>query len=149
MPRVCRKFGPMSPPTCPAAPVIVAHALCVLAVSVALGGCGSRKDASSVPTVATLAEDPILLSRVLERCNADPSAVATAECINARAASDRRSADREAARAQQAEASFERAREARRRADEAAARRANEGTTRRADAYELPVEGADSPPPGR
>jgi hypothetical protein len=115
-------------------------------VGVCVAACGSREPADAVPSITTLAEDPILLSRVLERCNANPAAVATTECTNARAAADRRMADDQAAKARQAEAGFEAAREARRRA-EAAAKQAQDATRKPVDAYELPVEGAAPPAP--
>jgi hypothetical protein len=116
----------------------------ILACAVGLAGCGSRNEAPAVPSVRVLTEDPILLSRVLERCNADATAVGKPECINARAAADRRMADQQAAKEKQAAAGFEMAREARRRAEEAAAR-AHDATKKPTDVYELPVEGAEPP----
>lgn len=116
----------------------------VIACVVAMGGCGSRNEAPAVPSVRALTEDPILLSRVLERCNADAAAVSQPECINARAAADRRMADQQAAKEKKAAAGFEMAREARRRAEEAAAQ-AHDATKKRMDVYDLPVEGAEPP----
>ena len=114
--------------------------------AVLLAGCGRKSDVDDVPSVATLEADPILLSRVLGTCNETADATAP-ECINARAAVDRRSVADEAQRARRAEAGFEAARDARRRADEAA-RQAQEALQKRMNAYELPVEGAgDSPAP--
>jgi hypothetical protein len=126
------------------APSFVLVAL--VGAAAALAACGSRQSADTAPSILTLAEDPILLERVLERCNANPAAVATAECINARAAADRRFADEQAAKARQAEAGFQAARDARRRA-EAAAARAREGNRKPVDAYDLPVEGEVRPEP--
>jgi hypothetical protein len=120
-------------------------AVLLLALWSSLAGCGSRQRDAEVPSITTLAEDPILLSRVLERCNAEPSAAGTPECANARAAADRRFADDQAARARKAEADFELAREARRRADAATA--PSQEASRQVDAYELPVEGAHEPSP--
>src|SRR5256885_8654154 len=95
--------------------------LAVMTVSaLVFSGCGAKPSAEAIPSVAALTTDPILLSRVLDRCNAKPSAAGSAECVNARAAVDRRSADDEAARVKRAQSGFEAARESRRRADEAA-----------------------------
>jgi len=105
-----------------------------------LAGCG-QKAVDAVPSVAQLVDDPILLSRVLGTCNDRPAAAGTPECINARAAVERRSAADEAERARRAESGFEMAREARRRADEAA-RQSQEALGKRMSPYELPVEGA-------
>jgi hypothetical protein len=119
----------------------------LLVFALAASGCGPRQAAQPpVPSIATLADDPILLSRVLERCNANPGSAASPECANARAAADRRFADEQADKARRAEEGFERAREARRRA-EAAAAQAREASQKQADAYELPVEGAPSTAP--
>jgi hypothetical protein len=109
-----------------------------------LGACGARESAPAVPGVAELAADPILLSRVLDRCNANPGAVSSPECINARAAADRVNADGEAERARRAEAGFERAREARRRVEDAT-RQAEEARRRALESAELPL----TPEPGR
>ncbi len=57
---------------------------------------------------------------MLGNCNEHPEKASEPECVNARAAVDRRSAADEAKRAKRAESGFEMAREARRRADEAA-----------------------------
>jgi len=113
-----------------------------------LAACGRKAAAPEIPSVAALEEDPILLSRVLGKCNADPSSASSAECVNARAAVDRRSSVDEEARARKAQAGFEMAREARRRADEAA-RQAHDAAEKRVSPYELPVEGEkpDSTPP--
>jgi hypothetical protein len=120
-------------------------ALTVLfSLALGLAACGSRDPATAVPSINALAEDPILLSRVLERCNANPAAASTMECTHARAAADRRFAAEAEEKARRAEAGFEMAREARRRAEEAASA-ANEAARRRVDAYELPVEGAEGP----
>lgn len=116
----------------------------VLACVVGMAACGARNEPPAVPSVRVLTEDPILLSRVLERCNADAAAVGTPECINARAAADRRMADELAAKEKKAAAGFEMAREARRRAEEAAAR-AHDATQDRMDVYDLPVEGTEPP----
>lgn len=83
-----------------------------------LVACGPRNAKSPVPGVNELAEDPILLSRVLERCNANPASFSTPECINARSASDRVSAVSDAERARKAQAGFEQARDARRRVED-------------------------------
>ena len=118
----------------------------LLALAVLLAACARRDPEPAAPTVTALTEDQILLSRVLERCNANPAAVSTPECSNARAAADRLMADRQAEKARQAEAGFERAREARRRADEAAAR-SRDATPKKTDVYDLPVEGVEPPRP--
>lgn len=122
----------------------------LLALALQLAACDRKAEAPAVPSVAALQADPILLSRVLGRCNDNPSSATTPECINARAAVDRQTANEDAAREKKAEAGFEKAREARRRADEAA-REAHEATEKRVSPYELPVEGegrkpGDSPP---
>jgi hypothetical protein len=111
----------------------------LLALGVALSACDRETEAPAVPSIATLQEDPILLSRVLNACNANPSTASNPECINARAAVDRRSSADEAAREKQAEAGFEKAREARRRAEDAA--RERETTGKRPSPYDLPVDG--------
>ena len=112
-----------------------------------LPGCARKEPATAVPSISALEADPILLSRVLGSCNDRPAAATAPECINARAAAERRSATDEAARAKRAEAGFEMAREARRRADEAA-QQSKEALQKRVSPYELPVEGAsDTPAP--
>jgi hypothetical protein len=121
----------------------------LLLAGLVLGGCGPREAPPAVPSVIQLTEDPILLSRVLEKCNARPEQASSPECINARAAAERReaAAGGEAARKARAEQGFEMAREARRRAEEAAAQ-AHDATKKRMDPYDLPVEpGADKAPP--
>jgi hypothetical protein len=122
------------------------HPVLALALVTAplLAGCARKDPAAAVPSVLALESDPILLSRVLGSCNDRPSAVNNPECINARAAVERRSAADEAARARRAESGFEMAREARRRADEAA-RQSQEALQKRMSPYELPVEGEEKP----
>ena len=124
---------------------ILAVVALITVPALALGACSRKEPVAEVPSVATLEADPILLSRVLDRCNARPSAVNTPECINVRAAVDRRSAGDEAARAKRAEAGFEMAREARRRTEEAA-RQSHDALQKRVSPYDLPVEGADAKP---
>ena len=122
-------------------PVLVLMTVPVLAAP----GCARQEPAATVPSVAMLESDPILLSRVLGNCNEHPEDVNTAECINARAAVDRRSVGDQAAREKRAEAGFEMAREARRRAEEAA-QQSRDALQKRISPYELPVEGADEKP---
>ncbi|MET0292646.1 MAG: EexN family lipoprotein [Steroidobacteraceae bacterium] len=103
-----------------------------------LAGCGSREKPEPVPGVAELVEDPILLSRVLDRCNANPASVSAPDCVNARAAVDRVSATGDEQRARKAEEGFERAREARRRQEESL-RQAEEARQKRLDQADLPM----------
>jgi hypothetical protein len=110
-----------------------------------LVACGSGSKPPPAPSIAVLAADPILLSRVLERCNANPAAVTTPECTNARAAADRRMADDQAAKARKAESGFEYARDLRRQRDEAAAR-VKAAEEQRKASIDLAVEGAEPPP---
>lgn len=109
------------------------------------GGCARKEPAAAVPSISALEADPILLSRVLGGCNERPEAAGSPECVNARAAVDRRSAADEAARARRAESGFEMAREARRRADEAV-KQSQEALQKRMSPYELPVEGEEPGP---
>jgi hypothetical protein len=121
----------------------------LLLAGLVLVACGPREAPPTVPSVIQLTEDPILLSRVLEKCNARPDQAGSPECVNARAAAERReaAAGGEAAREARAEQGFEMAREARRRAEEAATQ-AHDATRKRMDPYDLPVEpGADKAPP--
>ncbi len=112
----------------------------VLLLAALVAGC-SEPAAPRPPSILTLVEDPILLSSVLDRCNKDPALATTRECLNARAAVERRSADDEAKRAAEAQANFERARE-QRRAREEQEKRAREAQAPPKDAYSLPVEPA-------
>jgi hypothetical protein len=123
------------------APVFVTAVVSTLA----LAACEKKAPVAAVPSVIALESDPILLSRVLGECNAVPASAGNPECINARAAVDRRSAAEQAERATRAESGFEMAREARRRADEAA-KQSQEALQKRVSPYELPVEGTDDKP---
>jgi hypothetical protein len=124
----------------------LAPLLAALAALLSTAGCGRHEPSVAVPTASELEADPILLSRVLARCNAEPSAATTAECSNARAAVDRQSVSEDARRAKKAETGFEMARDARRRAEEAA-RQSKEALEKRMSPYELPVEGEGAKPP--
>lgn len=117
----------------------------IAVLTLMLGACSRKEPIAEIPSVAALEADPILLSRVLDRCNARPSAVNTPECVNVRAAVERRSAGEAAARAKRAESSFEMAREARRRTEEAI-QQSHDALQKRMSPYELPVEGADDKP---
>ena len=93
----------------------------------------SKPEPPKPPSIVQLEEDPIKLGIVLDRCNKDPQLATTRECLNARAAVERRDAASAAKRATDAEASFERARE-QRRAREEQESRANKSQTAPSDA---------------
>jgi hypothetical protein len=109
-------------------------------LALGLAAC-SKSQPPKPPSIIQLEEDPIALSGVLDRCNKDPALASTRECLNARAAVERRDADSAEKRAADAQAGFERARE-QRRAREEKETRARQGQTAPADAYTLPVEPA-------
>lgn len=122
-------------------PVTAASLCCGLTavlLTLSLSGCG-KKQPPKPPSIIQLQDDPIKLSGVLDNCNKDPALATTRECINARAAVERRDADNTAKREADAQASFERARE-QRRAREEQETRAKQGQAAPADAYTLPVE---------
>ena len=117
------------------------YSLCGALLAISLAAC-SEAQPPKPASIVQLEEDPIKLSIVLDRCNKDPALATTRECLNARAAVERRDADAAAKREADAQASFERARE-QRRAREEQERRAKQPEARPADAYTLPVEPAN------
>lgn len=123
---------------------VTASSLCcsLMTALIALGVAGCAKEQSAKPpSIIQLQDDPIKLSGVLDRCNKDPALATSRECVNARAAVERREGDTTAQREAEAQASFERARE-QRRAREERETRAQQGAAAPPDPYTLPVEPA-------
>jgi len=110
----------------------------VALVAAACGASGTRPR-----SVAELADDPLVLQGLVERCAADPKAAARdPECLNARLALDRLGAAADREHDPERDAEFARERELRRQHEE----RARRGAAPPAfDPYSAPVT-ADSQP---
>ena len=106
-------------------------------------GCGAPPPAPH--TVSELADDPLLLQGIMERCAADSRAAASdIECVNARLAIERTAAQEDAKKNDDRGADFERQRE-QRRLQEEQRRRAAERAQPGFDPYSSPVT-IDKPP---